>query len=81
MNNGGQFDDVKHLVAGTRGVNVFALGDLDAGIWSVGTSMGLIDDVPTCAELVSRIVDEAEHIIFDVLADLIAVRQDGRAPV
>ena len=31
--------------------------------WSAGTSMGLIKDIPTCKELVERIVSEAEAII------------------
>ena len=48
LNNGGQFEDVKDLVAGSRGVKVYEIGDLDAGIWSVGTAMGLINDIPTC---------------------------------
>jgi NAD(P)H-dependent flavin oxidoreductase YrpB (nitropropane dioxygenase family) len=66
---GGQFEDVKDLVAGVRGRRVFDEGDLDAGIWTVGTVMGLIDDIPTCEELISRIVREAE--------DLINGRRDG----
>ena len=52
LNSGGQFEDVKDLVAGSRGVKVYEIGDLDAGIWSVGTAMGLINDIPTCGELV-----------------------------
>ena len=52
LNRGGQFEDVKDLVAGSRGVKVYEVGDLDAGIWSVGTAMGLINDIPTCDELV-----------------------------
>ncbi len=63
LNNGGQFGDVMELVAGSRGRKVFEDGDPDAGIWSVGTVMGLIDDIPTCAELVGRMVTEAEEII------------------
>ncbi|MEE3062451.1 MAG: nitronate monooxygenase [Actinomycetota bacterium] len=71
LNNGGQFDDISHLVAGVRGRRVFDDGDLDAGIWTVGTSMGLIDDIPTCAELISRIVDQAEQLIAGRLAQSI----------
>jgi nitronate monooxygenase len=33
--------------------------------------MGLINDIPTVAEVVSRIVDEAEELITERLADLI----------
>lgn len=63
LNDGGNFDDIAHLVSGARGVKVYETGDLDAGIWWVGTAMGLIDDIPNVDELVSRIVSEAEEII------------------
>jgi nitronate monooxygenase len=72
LNKGGQFPDVKDLVAGVRGVKVFENGDLDAGIWSVGTAMGLINDIPTVGELVSRIVEEAEELITGRLTDMVA---------
>jgi nitronate monooxygenase len=71
---GGQFDAVKDLVAGSRGRRVFDDGDLEAGIWSVGTVMGLINDVPTCADLVSRIVSEAEEIITGRLGGMVMLR-------
>jgi nitronate monooxygenase len=76
LNRGGQFEDVKDLVAGKRGVKVYEIGDLDAGIWSVGTSMGLINDIPTCGELVSRIVDEAEEIITGRLAGMLEADEE-----
>ena len=38
-------------------------GDADHGIWSAGQVQGLIHDIPSCAELVSRIMREAEAII------------------
>jgi nitronate monooxygenase len=58
-----KFEDVGPLVAGERGRRVFENGDLEAGIWSAGMVTGLIHDIPTCAELVRRIVSEAEEII------------------
>jgi NADH:quinone reductase (non-electrogenic) len=66
--NGGEFADIKHLVAGSRGRTVFETGDPEAGIWSAGLCQGLIHDVPTCAELVERIMSEADMIINDRLA-------------
>ncbi|MFE2993947.1 NAD(P)H-dependent flavin oxidoreductase [Nocardia sp. NPDC059246] len=68
---GGKFEDVKDLVAGARGRRVFEDGDLDAGIWSAGQVQGLIDDIPTCGELVSRMVTEAEALIQQRLAGMI----------
>ena len=71
LKNGGQFGDVMELVAGSRGRKVFDDGDPDAGIWTVGTVMGLIHDIPTCAELVGRMVSEAEEIITGRLAGMV----------
>ena len=71
LNRGGKFEDVKDLVAGIRGAKVYETGDLDAGIWSVGTSMGLINDIPTVGELVSRMVSEAEDLIAGRLAECV----------
>ncbi|MGW2662550.1 NAD(P)H-dependent flavin oxidoreductase [Nocardia tengchongensis] len=68
---GGKFEDVKDLVAGARGRRVFEEGDLDAGIWSAGQVQGLIDDIPTCGELVSRMVSEAEALIGQRLASML----------
>ncbi|MTJ66922.1 nitronate monooxygenase [Nocardia seriolae] len=68
---GGKFEYVRDLVAGARGRRVFEEGDLDAGIWSAGQVQGLIDDIPTCGELVSRMVSEAEALIRERLAGML----------
>lgn len=57
------FEDVKDLVAGQRGRKVFEEGDLEHGIWSAGISVARVKDVPSCKEMVSRLVSEAEAII------------------
>lgn len=38
-------------------------GDTESSVWSCGQSLGLIEDVPTCKELVAGIVSEAEGIL------------------
>ena len=58
-----QFEDIQSLVQGAKGRELFDTGDLDKGIWSAGMIVGLIDDIPTCNELITRIVAEAEEII------------------
>ena len=63
LSKGGAFEDVRELVAGTRGRQVYAEGDPEHGVWTVGMVQGLIYDVPGCAELVGRIVAEAEMLI------------------
>ena len=69
---GAKFDDIKELVAGTRGGMVYESGDTDYGIWSAGQTQGLIHDIPSCAELVKRIMTEAEAIIRNRLDRLVA---------
>tara|TARA_B000000565_G_scaffold41351_1_gene27518 strand:- start:2844 stop:3818 length:975 start_codon:yes stop_codon:yes gene_type:complete len=57
------FEDIKDLVAGQRGRVVFEEGDLEHGIWSAGISVARVKDVPSCKEMVSRLVSDAENII------------------
>ena len=42
---GAKFEDVRELVSGARGKTVYETGDLDAGIWSAGITVGLIHDI------------------------------------
>ncbi|HEV2362834.1 MAG TPA: nitronate monooxygenase family protein [Caulobacteraceae bacterium] len=60
---GATFEQVRELVAGARGRVVYETGDPEHGIWSAGQVQGLIHDIPSCAELVHRIVAGAEAII------------------
>ena len=71
---GAKFEDVRDLVAGSRGKVVYETGDPDHGIWSAGQIQGLIHDIPTCAELISRIVSGAEEIIRGRLEGMVAGR-------
>ena len=71
LSSGGNFEDVRHLVAGARGRAVFDSGDPEAGIWTAGTVQGLIHDVPTVGELVERIVAESEALIAGRLTGLL----------
>jgi NAD(P)H-dependent flavin oxidoreductase YrpB (nitropropane dioxygenase family) len=76
---GAKFEDVRELVAGSRGRNVYEVGDNDAGIWSAGQVQGLIHDIPSCEELISRIVREAEEIILGRLTRFVSGRQMANA--
>jgi NAD(P)H-dependent flavin oxidoreductase YrpB (nitropropane dioxygenase family) len=61
--SGAKFEDVRPLVAGARGRQALKEGNVDGGIISAGMVVGLIDDVPSCAELVERMVAECrEHL-------------------
>jgi NADH:quinone reductase (non-electrogenic) len=60
---GCKFEDIRHLVAGVRGREALERGDPDGGIISAGMVIGLIDDVPTCDQLLQRMVWECrEHL-------------------
>jgi nitronate monooxygenase len=66
-----KFEDIKHLVSGERGRQVYVNGDKDYGgkfyfdlVWTAGQVCGLINDIPTCGVLVPRIAKEAEDIIL-----------------
>ncbi|MGB6252685.1 MAG: nitronate monooxygenase, partial [Bradyrhizobium sp.] len=69
---GAAFEQVRDLVAGGRGKMVYSTGEADEGIWSAGQVQGLIHDIPSCAELVSRIVREAEAIIQSRLEGMLS---------
>src|SRR4029077_16511867 len=71
--DGATFEQIRDLVAGARGKMVYATGDADEGIWSAGQVQGLIHDIPSCAELISRIVSEAEAIIRERLDRMTSV--------
>ena len=62
-----KFDDVAHLVKGAQGRVALETGDLDAGLIWAGQIQGLIHDIPTVAELMQRIVDDATRIIRERL--------------
>jgi NADH:quinone reductase (non-electrogenic) len=66
------FADVKELVAGTRGATVLEKGEMDAGIWSAGQTQALIHDIPTCKELVARVLRGAEALIRSRLSGMLA---------
>jgi len=68
------FGDIAALVAGQRGRDAEKNGDADGGIWTAGQVVGLIHDVPTCQELVHRIVHEAEETIRQRLQAMLVSR-------
>jgi len=57
-----KFEDIIDEVAGVY-PKIMMEGATDSGVWSCGMVAGLIHDVPTCKELVDRIMSEAEAII------------------
>jgi nitronate monooxygenase len=60
-------DDIHDQVAGIY-PKVMTDGDMQAGAWSCGMVAGLIHDVPSCKELIDRIMAEADGLIHQRLA-------------
>ena len=69
---GGDFGQVHHLVSGANQEKAWSTGDIEAGMVTVGMCGGLINDIPTCEQLVNNIVADAEAIIRNRLAGMIA---------
>ncbi len=57
-----KFADIAEEIAGVY-PRIMRDGDLDAGGWSCGMVAGLIHDIPTCKDLIDRIMSEAEALI------------------
>ncbi|MGV2981804.1 NAD(P)H-dependent flavin oxidoreductase [Camelimonas sp. ID_303_24] len=66
-----KFEDIIAEVAGVY-PKVMQDGDMDAGAWSCGMVVGLIHDIPTCQQLVDTIMADAEGLIRQRLAGLVA---------
>jgi NAD(P)H-dependent flavin oxidoreductase YrpB (nitropropane dioxygenase family) len=66
------FEDVRPLVLGAKGRVALETGDLDHGLVTAGQVQGLINDVPSCRELIERIVRESEAIISQRLAGFVS---------
>ncbi len=60
-NRGGGLNELIPLIAGERGRDAWINGDVDAAPMYVGQSIGLIHDIPTCAELLERMMAEARE--------------------
>ncbi len=58
---GCRFEDIRPLVSGALGAAALASGDIDGGIITAGQVVGLINDVPSCAGLIARMVAECRE--------------------
>lgn len=65
------FEDIIDEVAGVY-PKIMIEGDMDAGAWSCGMVAGLIHDIPTCQELIDRIMSDAEALIGERLRGMAA---------
>ena len=63
---GGGFEALYPLIAGDRMKEAWEDGDVEVAPLMVGQSIGLIKDVPTCKELLERMVQEAQDTLAGV---------------
>jgi len=63
---GAKFEDIRDLVSGQRGKLVYENGDPDYGIWSAGIAVGLINDIPTCEDLLRTLEKGVEDVVTNL---------------
>ena len=63
--------DLLPVIGAARWMEAMASGDVDGGAIPLGMSVGLVDDLPTCGELIGRIVAEARAIVHGRLSSAV----------
>ena len=71
-----KFEDILDEVAGVY-PRVMIDGKVDSGVWSCGMVAGLIHDIPTCQELIDRIMAGAERLIRERLEGMLGTAVRG----
>ena len=64
-----KFEDIIDEVAGVY-PKIMLDGDMEAGVWSCGMVAGLINDIPSCKELIDNIMSEADALIKQRLSGM-----------
>jgi len=64
-----KFEDIIAEVAGVY-PKIMLDGEMEAGVWSCGMVAGLINDIPTCKELIDTIMREADALINQRLSGM-----------
>jgi NADH:quinone reductase (non-electrogenic) len=67
-----KIEDIVPYVAGSVGKEMLEDGQMEKGVLSAGQSMGFIEDIPTCQELLDRIMAQAEEIIKQKFSQVIS---------
>lgn len=65
---GGGFEEVHQFVSGANQEIAWTTGDIEAGMVTTGLSGAFVRDVPTCQEVIDRIVSEAKEILTQRVA-------------
>ena len=70
-----RIEDIAPYVSGLVGKEMLEQGQMEKGVLAAGQSMGLIKDIPTCQELLDRIMAQAEQIIRDKFSQVITQKE------
>ncbi len=70
-----RIEDIAPYVSGLVGKEMLEQGQMEKGVLAAGQSMGLIKDIPTCQELLDRIMAQAEQIIRDKFSQVIIQKE------
>jgi NADH:quinone reductase (non-electrogenic) len=69
---GATHKDLAPLIGAPAWMKAMEEGDVEGGAIPVGMVVGLIDDVPSCADLIARIVAEARSLVGERLRTVVA---------
>ncbi len=67
-----QIEEIAPFVSGLVGKEMLEEGQMEKGILAAGQTMGFVRDIPTCQELLDRIMEQAEEIIRDKFTQVVA---------
>lgn len=67
-----QIEEIAPFVSGLVGKEMLEEGHMEKGILAAGQTMGFVRDIPTCQELLDRIMEQAEEIIRDKFTQVVA---------
>ena len=70
-----KIEDIAPYVSGLVGKEMLEQGQMEKGVLAAGQSMGLIKDIPTCRELLDRIMREAEQIMREKFSQVIMQKE------
>ncbi|MGK9066593.1 NAD(P)H-dependent flavin oxidoreductase [Stutzerimonas chloritidismutans] len=68
------FEDIRSYVSGAKGKEALETGNIDAGLIWAGQVQGLVRDIPSCEQLLNRMVSEAVEIINHRLVGMLAAK-------
>jgi NAD(P)H-dependent flavin oxidoreductase YrpB (nitropropane dioxygenase family) len=68
-----RIDDIIPYVSGLVGKQMLENGDMEKGTLAAGQSMGLIRDIPSCRELLDKIMADAEAVIREKFGQVLSI--------